>query len=287
MDSGKFTVYINEPVVPNSDQQGFAKLLDIAGSPSNYEEFREIWKHKWDPTMGTTIRVFRSDKSPLWEDKCNASGGKLGLIIKEADRADSAFLKIVAAMMRDELSESDKINGVLLSPRRSGFALSVWHCSANSAADCVELECDLRILLDTTDLTFRTHKELSEISSIMPVSRTLADSNVAPKYRQQRVEPRFAPRRDHVDYMPKSKAATYLDSMRQNDGAVSKAERRSARKQPTVTLAQLEQQWERDWCEQRQWEDEQKFTLREWLIGLAVFALTATVTTSCMGISLY
>merc|ERR1711924_241405 len=64
---------------------------------------------------GKTIRVFRSDVSPLWEDKANANGGKLGLIVKEGDQADSMFLKIVAAMVRGELSCTDQINGVVLS----------------------------------------------------------------------------------------------------------------------------------------------------------------------------
>jgi hypothetical protein len=270
MATGKFTVYVNEPVVPNTEQQEFAKLLEVAGTPSNYEEFRELWKHKWEPAMGKTIRVFRSDASPLWEHKCNASGGKLGLIVKEGDRADSHFLKIVAAMMRGELSESDKINGVLLSLRRTGYSIAVWHSTAQSTADCVELECDLRILLDTTDLNFRTHKELQEISSQPKPTKP------AP-HKLERVEPRFNTenRRDGV---PNKKKV-------EPDIVATKCDRRRTRKQPKYTLAELEQQWEKDWQEQRQWEAEQKWTSSEWLCGMVIFGITATITTSM--VSLY
>jgi len=207
-------VYVNEPVVPNTEQQEFAKLLEVAGTPSNYEEFRELWKHKWEPAMGKTIRVFRSDASPLWEHKCNASGGKLGLIVKEGDRADSHFLKVVAAFMRAELSEADKITGVLLSLRRTGYSIAVWHSTAQCAADCVELECDLRILLDTTDLNFRTHKELQEMSAQPKLAKP---QQAQPKL--ERVEPRFTPRlavtrRSSWTWLPRDVIADALASNR-------------------------------------------------------------------------
>jgi len=250
MVPGDFTVYVNEPVVPNTEQKEFAKLLEVAGSPSNYEEFRELWKHNWEPAMGKTIRVFRAHASPLWEHKCNESGGKLGLIVKEGDRADSHFLKVVAAFMRGELSENDKINGVLLSLRRTGYSIAVWHSTAQSAADCVELECDLRILLDTTDLNFRTHKELHELS-------------VLPKQAKPSQPTKLGDKKPKPDLI-----------------GGSRSDRRRTRKQPKYTLAQLEQQWERDWQEQRQWEAEQKWSSSEWLCGIVIFGITATITTS-------
>jgi len=276
MVPGDFTVYVNEPVVPNTEQKEFAKLLEVAGSPSNYEEFRELWKHNWEPAMGKTIRVFRAHASPLWEHKCNESGGKLGLIVKEGDRADSHFLKVVAAFMRGELSENDKINGVLLSLRRTGYSIAVWHSTAQSAADCVELECDLRILLDTTDLNFRTHKELHELS-VLPKqakpSQPTKLERVEPRFNPDtRVEPRFNP--DTRDSRPRDKKP------KPDLIGGSRSDRRRTRKQPKYTLAQLEQQWERDWQEQRQWEAEQKWSSSEWLCGIVIFGITATITTS-------
>lgn len=262
-------MYVNDPAMPNAEKQEFAKLLEVLGQPNNYEEFRELWKRKWEPAMGKTIRVFRSDVSPLWEDKANAEGGKLGLIVTEGDQADSMFLKIVAAMLRDELSNGPEINGVVLSLRRTGYSIAVWLRSASSLADCVELECDLRILLDVTDFSFRTHKELQEIGAAGTKLPKLK-----PDKQEERVEPRFAPG------TPSKAPKAASDAC-----PISKSERRISRRQPKYTLKQLEQQWEKDWSEQRQWEAEQKFTPREWMVGMAFFAITSVVTTSLVSMA--
>jgi len=275
MGTGEFTVYVNEPAMPNAEKQEFAKLLEVIGHPGNYEEFRELWKHKWQPAMGKTIRVFRSDVSPLWEDKANANGGKLGLIVKEGDQADSMFLKIVAAMVRGELSCTDQINGVVLSLRRTGYSIAVWHRSARCMADCVELECDLRILLDVTDLSFRTHKELQEIGAGTKPHKDHKDHS------EERVEPRFGVQKHSVHRQPTLQQSGRLLPKSVTDPCpISKSERRIHRRQPKYTLAQLEQQWEKEWSEQRQWEAEQKFSTREWMWGMAIFAVTATITTT-------
>jgi len=188
-------------------QHDFLERMVKAGTCSSYESFRNIWRQLCDgcgePPVNTNIRVFRDGLKPLWEDPANVDGGKFVICIGAKDGGIEKFLAMVSALIANDLSDKELLNGAVLSSRTWGHTLSLWHASAKPGDRIAQtLESELRALVDEVSISFHQHrKTLSYHSS----SRGPSEAPFASKLPEQKpwrsgpskpgtAPPRVAPR---------------------------------------------------------------------------------------------
>merc|ERR1712167_81837 len=164
-DQSSHPIKENAPADGNGpSQHDFLERMVKAGTCGTYESFRNIWRQLCDgcgePPVNTNIRVFRDGLKPLWEDPANVDGGKFVICIGSKDGGTEKFLAIVSALMANDLSDKENLNGAVLSSRAWGHTLSLWHASAKPG-DCLAqmLESELRALVDEVSISFHQHRK--------------------------------------------------------------------------------------------------------------------------------
>jgi len=169
MTDNTWTVWFDEtgdaPVGPaTGTQDDFLERMVNAGECNDYESFRSIWRGLCDghaePPAKTNVRVFRSGVKPLWEDPANVEGGKFVVCIGAKDGGPEKFLATVAALMASDLSESTSLTGAVLSSRKWGHTISLWHSSAQpNDHSASTIESELRALVDEVNVSFHSHRK--------------------------------------------------------------------------------------------------------------------------------
>jgi len=193
-----------------ASQHDFFDRVVKAGTCGSYESFRNVWRQLCDgcgePPVNTNIRVFRDGLKPLWEDPANVDGGKFVICIGSKDGGIEKFLAMVSALMAGDLSDSNQLNGAVLSSRAWGHTLSLWHASARPGDRSAQmLESELRALVDEGAISFHVHRKTLNFRSAGSAS-----SAFGPKTGQDnsklsasaRVAPRMSLRQRKSGVMP-------------------------------------------------------------------------------------
>merc|ERR1712139_388068 len=164
-DQSSHPIKENAPADGNGpSQHDFLERMVKAGTCGTYESFRNIWRQLCDgcgePPVNTNIRVFRDGLKPLWEDPANVDGGKFVICIGSKDGGIEKFLAMVSALMANDLSDAQNLNGAVLSSRSWGHTPSLWHGTAKPGDRAAQmLESELRALVDEVSISFHQHRK--------------------------------------------------------------------------------------------------------------------------------
>jgi len=243
-----WTVWFDEtndvPVGPCTDtQDDFLERMVKAGTCSTYEAFRAVWRELCDghgePPVRTNIRVFRSGLKPLWEDPANVDGGKFVVCIGSKDGGPEKFLATVAALMASDLSDSQLLNGVVLSSRPWGHTLSLWHANAQPGDRATHaIESELRALVDEVNISFHSHRKTLSFHQNPEDASAKADG-VAEKPAPPAVAEKPKQMPAAVDDMPVQPRVAARMSLRQRKSCTQITPKGSL----SADLARLESKW--------------------------------------------
>lgn len=188
-------------------QHDFLERMVKAGTCGTYESFRNIWRQLCDgcgePPVNTNVRIFRDGLKPLWEDPANVDGGKFVICIGAKDGGIEKFLAMVSALMANDLSDKEQLNGAVLSSRAWGHTLSLWHASAKPGDRVAQmLESELRALVDEVSISFHQHRKTlfyhtssrSGPSDVPFISKVPEEQKFGRTGPPKTVPPRVAPR---------------------------------------------------------------------------------------------
>lgn len=113
------------------DEVAWDSNLKEIGVVDTIESFWGMFNHLELPSRldpGDSYSLFLNGVKPMWEDEKNQGGGKWIIRAGHNRRfpTDSVWEKMVLSVVGETLSDSDCVNGVVLSRRRLGDRLAVW-----------------------------------------------------------------------------------------------------------------------------------------------------------------
>lgn len=104
--------------------QDYSKSLHFVGRCASVEQFWSLYCHLVRPSSLKPFRelhLFKSGIKPMWEDPCNAKGGKWVIRLRK-NRIDRAWENACMAMLGEQFLVGPEICGIVLSTR---FPVSV------------------------------------------------------------------------------------------------------------------------------------------------------------------
>lgn len=99
--------------------QDYSKSLHFVGRCASVEQFWSLYCHLVRPSSLKPFRelhMFKSGIKPMWEDPCNAKGGKWVIRLRK-NRIDRAWENACMAMLGEQFLVGPEICGIVLSTR--------------------------------------------------------------------------------------------------------------------------------------------------------------------------
>jgi len=113
-------------------EKGYESNLKEVGRFNNVEYFWRYFHHMQKPSaleFNSNYHLFRTGIKPMWEDPENARGGKWLIRLSQRDRhhLNAIWQNIVLGLIGEVSEEMDDVCGAVLSRRRPGDRIAVWH----------------------------------------------------------------------------------------------------------------------------------------------------------------
>lgn len=146
-----WSIWYDKYAGPGLTAQQYENALKNIGTFSSVPDFWRWFNNLPEPEkLGprSSFHLMKKGVKPLWEDKENSSGGHLSIKIRK-DQTPYVWLRLLTAVVGEQLSfaysDSDAINGVTCSIRKTENVIDIWNKSAR---------------LMSTDLVLKRLKEL-------------------------------------------------------------------------------------------------------------------------------
>ncbi|EPQ29608.1 uncharacterized protein PFL1_02827 [Pseudozyma flocculosa PF-1] len=124
------------PATPTVSSASWEANLKCLGAYRTVEAFFGTFKTLRRPSQldkSSNYHIFKDGIKPMWEDPCNADGGKWTLTFRQSNPGltDRSWMWLVLALVGEELDDNDEVTGAVCSLRPRGDRISVWLRSKN------------------------------------------------------------------------------------------------------------------------------------------------------------